>query len=551
MVLEAQQEELQRGHGGQAVINIVEGALIDVELALPAGTAAIEGQVVEIDPGAVLVLQFQPDGVALVRGKVGILVHPVLELVHDAAIGQEEEAVLGVEQGVFLSVLAKEQMVPGSRQELHGHGMDLGALHAGALEVCGDLGVTLGHIALKGVAALVGQHVHVSRGVVPVGKDKGGLVGGQAGHIAAGHLAGAALHVEQLIVLHEVNEFCGLGAQLVVHGAGGGHPGIVAGDGRGIAVLKRHRQIGEGQVGDAGALAAQLDHLFQLGHHIAGHLVAELPDLGRAVADAVHPHIGKLAVIVVAQDLRLCVQVLDDLGVQAVQLVTVGIEIRGLGLVGGAADGRVQILLVGAQLGNGQLLAVKLDQCAAVHLLVLADKGVVLLLQLHGAVIHAQHGILHASHAGGAKGFGQRVHMGVGQKCPADLHPCVLHGGTVGIKEILLGLPISVTGVAGVVDACQLCGGAVIGKGAALLVVNIHQLLAAGCPGGLCGQRLALAQQGINVRAGITHFAEFHGIHPFVPSCLSAEPILARLGKKGNGKEELPLWRKVCQNCKR
>ena len=137
VVLEAQQEELQRSHGGQAVINIVEGALIDVELTLPAGTAAIEGQVVEIDPGAVLVLQLQPDGVALVRGEVGVLVHPVLELVHDAAIGQEEEAVLGVEQGVFLSVLTKEQMVPGSRQELHGHGMDLGALHAGALEVCG------------------------------------------------------------------------------------------------------------------------------------------------------------------------------------------------------------------------------------------------------------------------------------------------------------------------------------------------------------------------------------------------------------------------------
>ena len=83
-----------------------------MELTLPACTAAIEGQVVEIDPGAVLVLQFQPDGVALVRGEVGVLVHPVLELVHDAAIGQEEEAVLGVEQGVFPGVLAKEQMVP-------------------------------------------------------------------------------------------------------------------------------------------------------------------------------------------------------------------------------------------------------------------------------------------------------------------------------------------------------------------------------------------------------------------------------------------------------
>ena len=97
--------------------NIVEGALIDVELTLPAGTAAIEGQVVEIDPGAVLVLQFQPDGVAIVRGEVGALAQPVLELVHDAAIGQEQEAVLRVVQGVFPSVLAKEQIDVYKRQD--------------------------------------------------------------------------------------------------------------------------------------------------------------------------------------------------------------------------------------------------------------------------------------------------------------------------------------------------------------------------------------------------------------------------------------------------
>ena len=68
LVVEAQQEELQRGHGGQAVVDIVEGALVDVELTLPARTAAIEGQIVEVDPGAVLVLQLQPSLVALVGG---------------------------------------------------------------------------------------------------------------------------------------------------------------------------------------------------------------------------------------------------------------------------------------------------------------------------------------------------------------------------------------------------------------------------------------------------------------------------------------------------
>ena len=39
LVMEAQQEELQSGHGGQAVVDIVEGALVDVELTLPASSA--------------------------------------------------------------------------------------------------------------------------------------------------------------------------------------------------------------------------------------------------------------------------------------------------------------------------------------------------------------------------------------------------------------------------------------------------------------------------------------------------------------------------------
>ena len=46
VVLEAEQEELQGSHGGQAVVDIIERALIDVELTLPAGTTAIERHVV-------------------------------------------------------------------------------------------------------------------------------------------------------------------------------------------------------------------------------------------------------------------------------------------------------------------------------------------------------------------------------------------------------------------------------------------------------------------------------------------------------------------------
>ena len=104
---------------------------------------------------------------------------------------------------------------------------------------------------------------------------------------------------------------------------------------------------------------------------------------------------------------------MDDLAVQLVQLGTVGVKITGLGLVGGAAHGRVQILFVGAQLGDGELFAVQLHQCAAVDLLVAAHQSIELLLQLHGAVIHAQNGILHTGHTGGAELGGQgRPHGG-------------------------------------------------------------------------------------------------------------------------------------------
>ena len=81
------------------------------------------------------------------------------------------------------------------------------------------------------------------------------------------------------------------------------------------------------------------------------------------------------------------------------------------------------------------MLAVQLHQRTAVDLLVLADQRVELLLQLHGAVVHAQHGVLHAGYAGGAEVLGKGIHIGVCQKRPADLHTGVGHSGAIGIKK--------------------------------------------------------------------------------------------------------------------
>ena len=154
--------------------------------------------------------------------------------------------------------------------------------------------------------------------------------------------------------------------------------------GLGLPSVESHRQVGKSGVLDAGALVLESDDLLQLRHDVVGHLVAEALDVLRAVADAVHAHIGKLTVVVIAHDLSLLVQVLDDLGVQLVQLGAVGVEVTGLGLISGPAGGGIGAFLVGAKLGDGELLAVQFHQRTAVDLLVGADEGVVLLLKGHG-----------------------------------------------------------------------------------------------------------------------------------------------------------------------
>ena len=248
----------------------------------------------------------------------------------------------------------------------------------------------------------------------------------------------------------------------------------------------------------------------QLGHNVPGNLIPEGLNLGLTVADAVHAHIGKFAVILIAQHLGLLIQVLDDLGVQLVQLGAVGVEVTGFGLISGPAGGGIGALLVGAKLGDGELLAVQLHQRTAVDLLVGADEGVVLLLKGHGALVHAQHGVLHAGYAGGAEVLGKGIHIGVCQKRPADLHAGVGHSGAIGIKKVLLGFPVGVTGVAGVVDVGEVGRRVVVGEGAALLVVNLHKGLAAVSGSCLCGQLFAAGQQRVDVRAGIGHLTEFH-----------------------------------------
>ena len=85
-----------------------------MKLALPACASAVEGNAVKIHPGAITLFQLKPFLVALLGGKLGVLVYNVLEFIHNAAVGQKEQTVLGVHQLILGGVGPKEQMVPGA-----------------------------------------------------------------------------------------------------------------------------------------------------------------------------------------------------------------------------------------------------------------------------------------------------------------------------------------------------------------------------------------------------------------------------------------------------
>ena len=96
----------------------------------------------------------------------------LLEVVYQAAVGDEQQGVLGVGELVLAVLLPEKQVVPGGGEELHAHGVGLGALHGGAAQGVG-LYLLVGYIVGEGVARLVGEHVHVPEVPLKLEKMKG------------------------------------------------------------------------------------------------------------------------------------------------------------------------------------------------------------------------------------------------------------------------------------------------------------------------------------------------------------------------------------------
>ena len=108
MVAHRERPELQRDHLRQAVIDVVERALEDVQLPLPAGSAIVEVDLAVVQMWAVELFQPVPLGVALGGGPLRMQIDALLEMVDLAAVGDEGHRAFGVEQLVFVGVLPEE-----------------------------------------------------------------------------------------------------------------------------------------------------------------------------------------------------------------------------------------------------------------------------------------------------------------------------------------------------------------------------------------------------------------------------------------------------------
>ena len=224
--------------------------------------------------------------------------------------------------------------------------------------------------------------LHVAAGAVEVGEDEGDVVLRKAGAVAAAGLALAGEDIEQLVVVHHVDELGGLAAQLVIELPAGGEDVV-----RPAAGLRVAAAEGEGvvriahRIGLAEALGLAAEDLVGEGDYVLDDGGAEALHVLLAVAVAAHAVVAERDVVLVPELFAHRVAQLDELVVYRIELIRVLHVPLALGLPGGGAALVVRVLLEAGELAHRVGLALKGDLSAGDELGVLGGERV-LALQL-------------------------------------------------------------------------------------------------------------------------------------------------------------------------
>ena len=351
-----------------------------MQLVVPVAAALHEGVMVVPAPRHVLLLQQVPLVRPLPGGQFGMGIADVLELVHRHAEGHEGQRLLQMGEAELVGLIAEEPLGVRIGELLHGHGVDLRDVGGLAVIVRNGLAAH-GHIARKGVAQLVGQHLHVEDRVVEAGEHEGRLQAGQAGHVARGRLARLVLQVHQLMVDHEVDKFAGLRTDLVVHLLRGpDHEGVIARR-LGVAIREHHLLVVPHDMVDAKASGLRVIELLTQRHQNGAHLLAEGGHLLFAVVRAALLQIAHGDVVLIAQVFAHLVADADQLAPDLLQTRLVFLVEPGICLDGGGAHGAVGMLKVLLHAVEVQGLAVEGDLGRGHDLLILVGQAALLLAQ--------------------------------------------------------------------------------------------------------------------------------------------------------------------------
>ena len=280
---------------------------------------------------------------------------------------------------------------------------------------------------------------------------------------------------------------------------------------RGVAVREADGAVVEGQARQADPAGLRGAHVVYNGHEVLGDLVAEGLDLLDAVAVAAETVVTQGQVGFVAHVAGLLGAVAHQGVVEGVQLLAVGVEPAALGLVGAAARGAVPALLVGPELGQGELCALPIRKGRGVELLVFAVQAVFLLHE--GEVLGRKAADLdlqvHKEHLAQA-GLQLLPERGAQQRQVHGLRH-LLDDGLVLVRKGVFRVIERVAGVDAVADVGQGRRGRVLlGErvGLAVGALGLVRALRALDPR---AQGLELLPQRGDVRPLIRHFGELHG----------------------------------------
>ena len=278
------------------------------------------------------------------------------------------------------------------------------------------------------------------------------------------------------MVDHEVDEFAGFRADLVVHLLGGpDHKGVVARR-LGVAVREDHLLVVPHDMVDAETLCLRVIELLAQRHEECAHLLPEGRDFLFAVVRASLLQIAHGNVVFIAQIFAHLVADVDEfapdlLQTRLVVLVELGVRLdgggthRAVGMLEVFLDAvKIQGLAVKGNLGGGHDLLVLVGQAA--FLLTQRDVGFTeqLLLQVHGdKVLLAEFPLDVRTEGAGRDGFAER-------------HLVAAEGGQRVLQIIDLRLIEFVPGVQSVADVCD----GILGEQFAALAVDLKNQAAQG-----------------------------------------------------------------------